>query len=78
MSEESAEEKRIALANNMVSCAEGMIEAHTKDFLLVWSGMDGNFYFSSTNRTWAMGALTRTRIMLEERERTDQGGDCGK
>ena len=63
-----------ALANNVISCAESMIASNASEHLLIWAGIDGNFYFSATNRTWAMGALSRVGIMLEERERFDQRG----
>lgn len=66
-------EEKAALSNSMVQCAESMLMSHTTEHMLLWGSVDGNFYFSSTNRTWAIGALTRAKIMLEERERLDQG-----
>lgn len=56
----------------MVDCGEDMIAKGSHDYLIAWAGADGNFYFSSPNRTWAIGAAKRVCVSLEEQERIDQ------
>lgn len=48
-----------------------LIEKNSREYLIVYSDKTGGFGYATSNRTWAMGALKRAAISLEERERID-------
>ena len=48
-----------------------LILKNAKESVVIYTGADGGFYYTTENRTWAMGALRRTLISLDERERVD-------
>lgn len=67
--------RRRRLAEGMVDLALDMLEENTHDYLVIWAGSDGQFYYSSPNKTWAIGALVRAGRMLDDDR---PGGDGAK
>ena len=59
----------------IVGLAEGMLQAHTQDYILIYTGKDGEVGMSSSARTWSIGAVERARIMLAEHEKREARGD---
>lgn len=59
-------EERVKLKDGVIRLAEGMLEEHAKDYLLCYTGPDGLWYMSASNRTWAMGAALRAGFDLRE------------
>jgi hypothetical protein len=72
--EERTERTKTMIKERLRNCAIGceLVTANAKGgALVVYSGADGGFYYSTNNRTWAMGALRRVGISLDEKERMD-------
>lgn len=70
---EKHDEKEAAMKERLRNCemGAGLIQKNANEALVIYTGPDGGFYYSTANRTWAMGALQRCAISLEERERID-------
>jgi hypothetical protein len=72
--EEREERRKTMLAERMRNCQLGadLVTGNAKGgALVIYAGADGAFYFTTNNRTWAMGAIRRVAINLDERERVD-------
>jgi hypothetical protein len=63
--------KAESLAAGTVELAVGMLDANTENYLLIFTGKDGSFGSASSDKTWAMGALERMRIVMHEQEKRE-------
>ena len=63
------------LATGLLGLAEGMLEKCTQNYVLIWSGANGDFGYSVQGRTWGLGAVERVRLAMVELEKKEARGD---
>ena len=77
MSEESDGEvgEVSAEENRNIDLAFSLLRKNTGDCIIVYTTKTDGFAYATENRTWAMGALRRAAIALDEMEKIDTRRD---
>ncbi len=72
---ERTDAEDVAVRDGAIKLAASMIDANTRDCLVCYTGPDGNWHMFASNRTWAMGAVHRARLELDEMNPPPQDDD---